>query len=109
MLVPPGSGTPPSTTEREPVAPSVTKHWQTHHMVRFLTLADVAEVLNTSVAQVRALVQSGELRSIQIGGRHQYRVEDVELEAYIRRMYERSDERTGRQARREQASEDSEV
>ena len=60
---------------------------------RFLTLTDVAEILSTSVAQVRALVQSGELRYIQIGGRQQYRIEDVELEAYIQRMYERSDAR----------------
>jgi len=63
---------------------------------RFLTLADVAEILNTSVVQVRALVQSGELRSIQISGRKQYRVEDVELEDYIRRMYDKSDARSGR-------------
>jgi excisionase family DNA binding protein len=54
---------------------------------RFLTLADVAEILNTSVAQVRALVQAGELRYIQIGGRQQYRIETVELENYIQRMY----------------------
>jgi len=58
---------------------------------RFLTLADVAEVLNTSVAQVRALVHAGELRYIQIGGRLQYRVEDVELESYIQRMYARTE------------------
>jgi excisionase family DNA binding protein len=58
---------------------------------RFLTLPDVAEILATSVAQVRALVQSGELRSIQIGGRHQYRVETVELEDYIQRMYARAE------------------
>ena len=56
---------------------------------RFLTLADVAEILATSVAQVRALVQSGELRYIQIGGRQQYRIEAVELEDYIQRMYAR--------------------
>lgn len=54
---------------------------------RFLTLADVAEILATSVSQVRALVRSGDLRAIQIGGRGQYRVETVELEAYIQRMY----------------------
>jgi excisionase family DNA binding protein len=58
---------------------------------RFLTLADVAEILATSVAQVRALVQSGELRYIQIGGRQQYRVEAVELENYIQRMYARAE------------------
>jgi excisionase family DNA binding protein len=56
---------------------------------RFLTLADVAEILATSVAQVRSLVQSGDLRYIQIGGRQQYRIEAVELENYIQRMYDR--------------------
>lgn len=54
---------------------------------RFLQLADVAEVLNTSAAQVYALVRSGELPAIKIGGRGQWRVEAVELEKYIERMY----------------------
>ena len=36
---------------------------------RFLTLTDVAEVLNTSVSQVYALVRRGELPAIKIGGR----------------------------------------
>lgn len=54
---------------------------------RFLTLNDVAEVLNTSLAQVTALVQRGEIRAIKIGGRGQWRVEAVELERFIERMY----------------------
>ena len=54
---------------------------------RFLTPADVAEVLNTSVAQVMALINSGELLSIQIGGRRQHRVEADQLEDYIQREY----------------------
>jgi len=54
---------------------------------RFLTLADVAEVLNVTVRQVYALVRSGDLRGIQIGGRGQWRVESVELEDYISRQY----------------------
>lgn len=54
---------------------------------RFLTLADVAEVLNTSSAQVYALVRRGELPAIKIGGRGQWRVEADQLEAYIQRMY----------------------
>ena len=62
---------------------------------RFLTRSDVAEILSTSVAQVRALVHSGELRYIQIGGRQQYRIEDVELENYIQRMYAESDAKAG--------------
>lgn len=54
---------------------------------RFLTLADVAEVLNTSSAQVYALVRRGDLPAIKIGGRGQWRVEASELEDYIQRMY----------------------
>jgi excisionase family DNA binding protein len=55
---------------------------------RFLTLADVAEVLQTSSAQVYALVRRGELPAIKIGGRGQWRVESSQLEAYIERMYD---------------------
>ncbi len=54
---------------------------------RFLTLADVAEVLNTSAAQVYALVRRGELPAIKIGGRGQWRVESSQLEEFIARMY----------------------
>jgi excisionase family DNA binding protein len=54
---------------------------------RFLQLADVAEVLNISAAQTYALVRSGELPAIKIGGRGQWRVEESELEGYIQRMY----------------------
>ena len=57
---------------------------------RFLTLVDVAEVLNTSSAQVYALVRGGDLPAIKIGGRGQWRVESSELEKYIQRMYEQT-------------------
>jgi excisionase family DNA binding protein len=58
---------------------------------RFLTLGEVAEVLNTSSAQVYALVRRGELRAIKIGGRGQWRVEVPQLEDYIQRMYDEAD------------------
>jgi excisionase family DNA binding protein len=54
---------------------------------RFLTLPDVAEILNTSIAQVTALVRRGDLRALKLGGRGQWRVEISELEAFIDRMY----------------------
>lgn len=54
---------------------------------RFLTLADVTEALNISAAQAYALVRSGDLPAIQVGGRGQWRVEATELEAYIQRLY----------------------
>ena len=59
---------------------------------RFLTLADVAEVLNISVSQVYALVRSEQLRAIKIGGRGQWRVERDQLEDYIGRMYQQTSE-----------------
>ena len=54
---------------------------------RFLTPADVAEVLNVSVSQVMALLRSGELVGVKIGGRGQWRVEADRLEDYIARIY----------------------
>lgn len=60
---------------------------------RFLLLADVVEQLNISMAQARALVRSGELPAIQIGGRGQWRIEASELEAYITRKYAENRER----------------
>lgn len=60
---------------------------------RFLTLADVTEILNISSQQAYALVRSGELPAIQVGGQGkagQWRVEVDQLEAYIARMYEQT-------------------
>jgi excisionase family DNA binding protein len=57
---------------------------------RFLLLADVAEVLNISPAQAYALVRSGELPAIKIGGRGQWRVEAPVLERYIQDAYART-------------------
>jgi excisionase family DNA binding protein len=57
---------------------------------RFLTLVDVAEILNTSSAQVYALVRGGDLPAIKFGGRGQGRVESRELETYILRLYEQT-------------------
>jgi excisionase family DNA binding protein len=54
---------------------------------RFLQLADVAETLSISARQAYALVHSGELPAIQVGGRGQWRVETTELENYIQRKY----------------------
>ena len=54
---------------------------------RFLQLTDVAEILNISSSQTYALVRSGQLPAIKIGGRGQWRVERVQLEEFIQRMY----------------------
>jgi len=54
---------------------------------RFLTLSDVAELLNIAPAQVYTLVRTGELAAIKIGARGQWRVEDRALEEYISSLY----------------------
>lgn len=53
-----------------------------------MTLVEVAEVLNVTERQANALVRSGDLRGIKIGGRGIWRVEAVELEKYIQRQYD---------------------
>jgi excisionase family DNA binding protein len=56
-------------------------------MPRFLTLADVAEILNVSSSQAYALVRSGEIPAIKVGGRGQWRIEEQRLEDYITQQY----------------------
>jgi excisionase family DNA binding protein len=54
---------------------------------RFYTLEDVATILNVRGAQVYALVRSGELPAVKLGGRGVWRVDRLQLEAYIERMH----------------------
>lgn len=63
---------------------------------RFLTLADVSEILNLSMSATRSLVTTGELPAIQIGGKRQWRVEREELEKYIERQYQETQRRIQR-------------
>lgn len=57
---------------------------------RFLTLEDVATYLNVSVPQAYALVRSGELPAIKIGGRGVWRVDKGQLETYVERLHEQT-------------------
>jgi len=65
-----------------------------HYQVtpRFITLTDVANILNIAPAQVYSLVRSGDLPAIKIGVRGQWRVEAAELEKYISNQYQRTAE-----------------
>lgn len=55
---------------------------------RFLPLADVAELLSCSLAEVQELVRSGELPAMRIGERGGWRVEAANLEAFIADQHE---------------------
>lgn len=78
--LPSGGPRRPETAPAVPVTPGVEP--------RFLTLEDVAVYLNVSVAQVYALVRSGELPAIKIGGRGIWRVDVRKLEEFIDRKHE---------------------
>lgn len=54
---------------------------------RFLNLAQVGDELGTSRSQVYALVRSGVLRGIKVGGRGQWRVGREDLEAFVAGAY----------------------
>lgn len=60
---------------------------------KFYTLDEVAESLAISMSQTRALIKRGEIEGIQIGGRGQWRIEDVKLDEYISRLYEQRRQR----------------
>jgi excisionase family DNA binding protein len=55
---------------------------------RFFTLEDVAAYLSVSVPQVYALVRSGDLPAMKVGGRGVWRVDRKRLEEYIERAHE---------------------
>lgn len=53
---------------------------------RYLKLDDVAAYLSVSVPQVYALVRSGELPAIKLGGRGVWRVDRAKLDAYLEQL-----------------------
>lgn len=52
-----------------------------------MTLEEVATFLNVSVPQVYALVRSGELPAMKIGGRGVWRVDRQRLDEYIEQKH----------------------
>lgn len=55
---------------------------------RFLTVADAADILNISTAEVTELIRTAELPAISIGAPGRWRIERPVLEAYIAAKYE---------------------
>lgn len=73
---------------RSPHNPSMATHDGDRDPVRFLTIADTAELLNLSTRQVYALVRSGELPAVRLGSQRSWRVERSVLDGYIAAKYE---------------------
>ncbi|PTT62356.1 helix-turn-helix domain-containing protein [Arthrobacter sp. HMWF013] len=60
---------------------------------RFLTISQAAEELNVNQNQIRALLRTGELRGIQVGGRGIWRIGASDVEDFITDAYRRTAER----------------
>lgn len=60
---------------------------------RFRTVEQVAEELNVSVSQIRALLKAGDLRGIQVGDRNVWRIAAIDVEDYITEAYKLTAER----------------
>lgn len=60
---------------------------------RFLTIEQAAEELNVNANQIRALLRTGELRGIQVGGRGLWRIGATDIEDFIAGAYRRTAER----------------
>ncbi|MHA7289542.1 helix-turn-helix domain-containing protein [Arthrobacter sp. MDT3-24] len=61
--------------------------------LRFLTIAQAAEELNVNHNQIRALLRTGELRGIQVGGRGLWRIGANDIEDFIAEAYRQTAER----------------
>lgn len=61
---------------------------RTDDVTRFLTVGDASEILNVAPGDVVSLIETGELPAIRVGRSGAWRIERVELEAYIEAMYE---------------------
>jgi excisionase family DNA binding protein len=59
---------------------------------RLLTLEEVATYLSVSSSQAYALVRSGELPAVKLGGRGVWRVDRKQLDAYIDRLHDQTAE-----------------
>lgn len=71
---------------------------------RFLTIEQVAEELKVGAPSIRALLKTGELRGIQIGGRGIWRIEPSreDVEDYIEAAYRTSATDGGRAVKPDQ-------
>ncbi|MEV7661805.1 helix-turn-helix domain-containing protein [Paenarthrobacter sp. NPDC089316] len=58
-----------------------------------MTIEQVAEELATTEIQIRAMLKSGQLKGIQIGGRNVWRIGRQDLEVFIQDAYRQVSER----------------
>jgi Helix-turn-helix domain len=57
-------------------------------LTRFLSVVDVADILDVDVNDVMNLLKSGELASLRVGDHGPVRIETAQLEAFIAHRYQ---------------------
>jgi excisionase family DNA binding protein len=60
---------------------------------KMLVLTEVKEILNVGMPTIYALLSSGDLRGVQLGGRRMWRVSEDDLAAYLERAYTETQDR----------------
>jgi excisionase family DNA binding protein len=60
---------------------------------QLLTLSQVKEILNVGMPTLYALLSSGELRGLQLGGRRMWRVSEDDLADYLECAYQETQDR----------------
>jgi excisionase family DNA binding protein len=60
---------------------------------QLLTLSQVREILNVGMPTLYALLSSGELRGLQLGGRRMWRVSEDDLADYLECAYQETQDR----------------
>ncbi|WP_411373307.1 helix-turn-helix domain-containing protein [Arthrobacter sp. MPF02] len=75
---------------------------------RFLTISQAADELNVNQNQIRALLRTGELRGVQVGGRGLWRIGANDIEDFIGEAYRRTAERIAEGELKDEGDTDSE-
>lgn len=76
----------PKDNEATPATPA-------QRFSRFLTIDQVAEILNVNKPTIYALLRNGQLRGLRLGGRGVWRISEDDLQAYLDAAYQEAAER----------------
>lgn len=64
-----------------------------HRFSQFLTIDQVAEILNVNKPTIYALLRSGEMKGLRLGGRGVWRISEDDLQAFLDTAYQETAER----------------
>jgi excisionase family DNA binding protein len=75
----------PKDDETTPATPA-------HRFPKFLTIDQVAEILNVNKPTIYTLLRSGEMKGLRLGGRGVWRISEDDLQAFLDAAYQETAE-----------------